>query len=249
MGGLLSSEFGSRSILQRCQDAAPLRHTAAALGELYIEYVASKDDFTPGYAAMQVYGRAVKALRNYIGTNSSPSRELVLICSAIFFCCELIRGERVAANAHAENGLQSLRQWQDSDGARPGIIANVADEMLMTFASVDLKPLSLIIVACQFFASQCQNANPPIQPRWPSFTPKNSCWFILPSSSSYRTSPTRILQSTRSLALTLASVWHSYGNLRSERRPQTNSSNSLPLTVPSDFSSGGPSQHADAKAA
>ena len=139
MGGLLPSEFWSRSILQRCQDAAPLRHAAAALGELYVEYVASEEDFTPSDAAMQGYGRAVKSLRHYIGANNSPSRELVLMCSAIFFCCELLRGERVAANAHVENGLQILRQWQDSDGARPSIMANGADELLMTFARMDLE--------------------------------------------------------------------------------------------------------------
>ena len=102
MGGVVSSDFWCRTILQRCQHETPLRHATAALGRLHVEYIATEKaaHFSPSEAALQGYGLAVKSLKNYIANFASPSHAVVLRCSAVLFCFELLRGEWDAASAH-----------------------------------------------------------------------------------------------------------------------------------------------------
>lgn len=136
--GPLPNTFWSRTILQRCQHEAPLRHAAAALGQLHVEYMGTpwERSFEPGPTAMQCYGRAVKSLRNYIGQSPSPDHAMVLMCSAIFFCFELLNGDHEAAGSHVENGLRILQHWhEDGDATCPDQRA----ELIGVFTQMDLE--------------------------------------------------------------------------------------------------------------
>ena len=138
---LSSYNFWSYTILQRCTHDAPLRHAAAALGQLHVEYIATPktQDFTPSPDAIKAYGRGIKSLRIYLDNNERPSRSMVLMCSAVFFCFDLVRGEQDAASRHLESGLQMLKYWQNNDSTASDVDANEMGQLLAVFAHMDLE--------------------------------------------------------------------------------------------------------------
>lgn len=141
MSGPLSEEFWSRAILQRCQHEAPLRHAAVALGQIHVEYISTPktSDFTPGNAAIEAYGKAVKSLRSYMG-KADPDRTTVLMCSAVFFCFDLMRGEYSASLRHLKSALKILKTWRRELSYAEGTDEfNEHDELLAVFARMDIE--------------------------------------------------------------------------------------------------------------
>lgn len=141
MGGRIPTTFWSRTVLQRCQHEAPVRHAAAALGQLYMEYKAAPRAcvFLPEHTTVKLYGRALASLRRYIDISQLPDRSLVLMCSASFFCFELLRGGRDAASSHLESALKILNRWQNEvDTASTNLVGEHA-ELLAVFARMDLE--------------------------------------------------------------------------------------------------------------
>ena len=141
LGGYLPSNFWSRTILQRCQHDVPVRHAAAALGRAHMEYITSPN--TTGFAVSEetaaAYRKAIKALRNYLGRNSEPDRSLVLMCSAVFFCFELIRAERRGALQHLSSAVLILREWGVEHARISNPQADDHDELLDAFVRMDLQ--------------------------------------------------------------------------------------------------------------
>ena len=136
--GYLPSDFWSHTILQRCQHDAPVRHAAAALGRLHQEYVAADDPYTFEVSSetAEAYRKSVKALRTYLGRHAIPDRGMVLMCSAIFYCFELMRDDRRTALRHLHSGLDILREWHDG-GQDPSI--NSKKDIVDVFARMDLQ--------------------------------------------------------------------------------------------------------------
>lgn len=95
--------------------------------------------FTPSDTAMQGYGRAIRSLRTYIDSNSSPSHDLILMCSAVFFCFELLRGDRDAASKHVESGLRIIKHQQSHAKTNCANVSDLNDELLAMFARMDLE--------------------------------------------------------------------------------------------------------------
>ncbi|KAK3699770.1 hypothetical protein LTR37_016279 [Vermiconidia calcicola] len=141
MSGLSSCDFWTYTILQRCQHETPLRHATAALGQLHVEYIATpkSSDFTPSHVVTTAYGRAIKSLRNYLGSHANPSRSMVLMCSAVLFCFELVRGERSAASKHLDCGLQVLKHWQNIGPPGHDESPDDMNELSAVFARMDLE--------------------------------------------------------------------------------------------------------------
>jgi len=84
--GLHSTDFWSKTILQRCQHEAPIRHATAALGQLHVEYISTPKtaDFAPSCRVVEVYGKAIRSLRNYL----APVKLLIApwyLCARLYF--------------------------------------------------------------------------------------------------------------------------------------------------------------------
>lgn len=139
MSDSMHSDFWSYSILQRCQHAAPLRHATAALGQFHVEFNAARGDFTPTPFAEQCYARAVRSLRNYIASHSTPDHATVLMSAAVFHCLELLRSEFEAASHHAESGLRILQAWQFDGSTSPDCDSTLFEELVEVFARFDLQ--------------------------------------------------------------------------------------------------------------
>lgn len=103
-----------------------------------MEFVSGADSFAPSDDSVEAYRKSVKALRNYLGRQTSPDRAMVLICSAIFFCFELVRGERRTALRHLRSGLEILNEWPDTDHLEPSL-ADTKEEIVAVFARMDLQ--------------------------------------------------------------------------------------------------------------
>lgn len=136
--GYIPSTFWSRTVLQRCQHDVPIRHAAAALGRIHLEYITADDIFLPSEESVGAYRKSVKALRNYLGRHSTPDRSMVLICSAIFFCFELVRGDRRTAVRHLQSGLSILNEWQE-DKSKTSTAADAQDQLVAVFGRLDLQ--------------------------------------------------------------------------------------------------------------
>ena len=120
-----------------------MRHAAAALGRAHMEHIGAADtnEFAVSEATTEVYTKAIKALRNYLGRQGNPDRAVVLMCSAVFFAFELVRGERSTALRHLRNGLEILNQWHQDQGLASdcGGSAEMRDELVAVFARLDLQ--------------------------------------------------------------------------------------------------------------
>ena len=141
VSGYLPSDFWSRTILQRCQHDVPVRHAAAALGRAHMEYITAPDTsrFNVSEETAAAYGRAIKAVRNYLGRNGDHDKSMVLICSAIFYCFELMRSERRGALQHLESGTQILRTWQAEQSVSSSSMAESKEELIATFVRMELQ--------------------------------------------------------------------------------------------------------------
>jgi hypothetical protein len=141
VSGYLPSDFWSRTILQRCQHDVPVRHAAAALGRAHMEYINAADttDFNVSEETAASYGKAIKSVRNYLGRNGDHDKSMVLICSAIFYCFELMRSERRGALQHLESGTKILRSWQVQSGSSSNTAAESREELLATFIKMELQ--------------------------------------------------------------------------------------------------------------
>lgn len=127
--------------MQRCQHDAPLRYAAVALGRAHMEYITASDSdpFSLCEETTKAYGKAVKALRNYLGRRDDPDPGLVLMCSAVFFSYELIRGERGEALRHLRCGLKVLSQWRKDAPKVTDCGAATREELAAIFARLDLQ--------------------------------------------------------------------------------------------------------------
>ena len=141
VSGYLPSDFWSRTILQRCQHDVPVRHAAAALGRAHMEYITAADttNFNVTDETAAAYGRAIKAVRNFLGRNGDHDKSMVLICSAIFYCFELMRSERRKALVHLESGTRILRTWQADPSVSSSSMIDSKEELMATFVRMELQ--------------------------------------------------------------------------------------------------------------
>ena len=141
MSGPLSDEFWSRTILQRCQHEPALRHAAVALGQIHAEYIATPktSSFIPSQDTALTYGRAVKSLKNYVGSKVDPDRGMILMCSAIFFSFDLVRGEYAASMRHLRSGLEILKAWRSETSEQENSVVDEQNELLAVFARMDFE--------------------------------------------------------------------------------------------------------------
>lgn len=138
--GLHSRGFWSKTVLQRCQHEAPIRHATAALGQIHVEFIATSKHcaFKPSCRTMQVYGKAIRSLRNYLSTSPQPNRSMVLICCVVLSCFELVRREQRAAIGHLDSGLEVLKQWRMGHDDLHDGSADARDELTAVFSRLDL---------------------------------------------------------------------------------------------------------------
>ena len=141
VSGYLPSNFWSRTILQRCQQDVPVRHAAAALGRAHMEYVTAADttNFNVSEETAEAYTKATKAVRNYIGKNGFRDRAMVLMCSALFYCFELMRSERRGALQHLEGGTKILQAWQVEEGGSSNSATAYREELRSAFIRMELQ--------------------------------------------------------------------------------------------------------------
>lgn len=142
LGGYLPSNFWSRTILQRCQHDVPMRHAAAALGRAHLEYTrcSNSSAFAISEDTAEAYRKAIKSLRNHLGRTSEPDRAMVLMCSAIFVCFELVRGEWRVALQHLRSGVGVLREWQDDEASPTSTyLEDGKRELVAAFVRMDIQ--------------------------------------------------------------------------------------------------------------
>jgi hypothetical protein len=106
-----------------------------------MEYITAADttSFNVTEETAAAYGRAIKAVRNYLGKNGDHDKSMVLICSAIFYCFELMRSERRGALQHLESGTQILRIWQAEKSVSSSSMAESKEELMATFVRMELQ--------------------------------------------------------------------------------------------------------------
>ena len=106
-----------------------------------MEYITAPDttDFNVSEDTTEAYRKAVKALRNYLGRNTEPNKAMVLMCSAIFFCFELVRADRRAALQHLRSGVEILKGWQSDEATYVGRSTDGREELLAAFVRMDLQ--------------------------------------------------------------------------------------------------------------
>lgn len=132
--GYFSADFWTRSILQRCQHSAPVRHAVVALSCLHWEYIVSsvQDTFTASAHTVSAYTKSMTSLRRYAMLCTAPDLMVVLMCCAAFFCFELIRGEQGAALRHLQGGVNVLQQWRKDSLASSSAKAQEDDRRKLT---------------------------------------------------------------------------------------------------------------------
>lgn len=115
LSGYLSSDFWSRVVLQYSHTEPAVRHALVALNSIHIEFATLEPQSCPQRhgAGHQVetllqYNRAVRQLRRYLSTTIQPSIRVALICCALFYCFESVRGDYDSAREHLRSGLVML---------------------------------------------------------------------------------------------------------------------------------------------
>ena len=106
-----------------------------------MEYITAADttNFNVSEETAASYGKAIKAVRNYLGRNGDHDKSMVLICSAIFYCFELMRSGRRGALQHLESGTRILRSWEVQSSSLSNTAAKSKEELLATFIKMELQ--------------------------------------------------------------------------------------------------------------
>jgi hypothetical protein len=106
-----------------------------------MEYVTAADTstFNVSDETAEAYTKATKAVRNYIGKNGFKDRAMVLMCSALFYCFELMRSERRGALQHLEGGTRILQAWQVEEDLSSNSVAESREELRSAFIRMELQ--------------------------------------------------------------------------------------------------------------
>lgn len=125
LSGVIAVGFWDRVVPERCQSERVVRHAVVALSHAHLDFVmqvkrpsGQQKTPTPSRQSLEAYAKASKALRRYIESDKSLSREAVLTCCLIFGTIEKIHGRPAIASVHVENGLAILNSWQQDLLAR-----------------------------------------------------------------------------------------------------------------------------------
>ena len=112
--------FWEQLVPQMCEMEDTARQVAIALSQAHRERVtmilspqhnSSQSNFGAMFSAESAL-KASRALRKYIETSPSPSYELVLTCSIMFYTIESMFGREASAVLHLENSLKMFNTWQ-----------------------------------------------------------------------------------------------------------------------------------------
>lgn len=120
LSGAISVGLWEHLVPQMCQLEDTARQVAIALSQAHRERVTTilspqhkplQSDFGSTLSAESAL-KASRALRKYIEKSPSPSYELVLTCSIMFYTMESLCRQEASAVLHLENALAMFNTWQ-----------------------------------------------------------------------------------------------------------------------------------------
>lgn len=118
--GTVSVGFWEHLVPQLCQLEDTAKQVAIALSQAHRERVTMilspqhkpPQSDTGSVLSAESALKASRALRKYIERSPSPSYELVLTCSIMFYTMESLFGRQESAVLHLENALKMFNTWQ-----------------------------------------------------------------------------------------------------------------------------------------
>jgi len=112
-----SWDFWNQLVLE-CSHHEPVVRTALiALASIHRTFVAEDAPAVELTNPLEEYNKAIRRLRRHINSEKVPSKKVILVCCALFYCFDSVRGEHQWALNHLQGALNLLQRSVDTRNA------------------------------------------------------------------------------------------------------------------------------------